>query len=266
MSWTQISGLAATVGNKLEPLTAQVSLRLNEEEVKTGQTGIDIDFEDLGLRILGFAAAAIPDVGWDQRWRMLEERATELLGSRHKLLSAARKTLERIQALVIRNNSAAWAELAGILRRDLSKPGWGLEAADVALEKDPLNVAALTVKIAANGDLGRFAAAHLEFDRVMRLDSTNHFAKAAISKVEILEGALQPALNHALNGFRSDPKAGTARLVGNIYKKLEMYKIANHWYWGAERIEGPESDEITKAHAEGLLALAKKTLDESAGK
>ena len=106
-----------------------------------------------------------------------------------------------MQALLAINTSAAWAEFASIMRNDLEKPRWALEAAQISLEKDPRNEAALTVRIAASGEVGKFAQAHEAYARVSSFNPKSNHASNAIAKEEMLEGKFDDAVKNAMRVF-----------------------------------------------------------------
>lgn len=258
MTWVQISELAE--GMKWPELKTEVSKKLDEDEIKLQRMRIPIDFEELGFRILRIAATTNPTGKWDERLAVLEVRASELLGGRSGLLPYVQKRSEQMQALIAINTSAAWAEFASILRNDLGKPRWALEAAAVALDKDSSNQAALTVKIAASGDIGEFEQAHQAYETVAGLNPMSNHASNAIAKVEMREGRFDEAVRHAMRAFFSSPNSATARLIGNIYRQGGMTDLAHKWYADAEFIEGPQDEKVTQAHIRGLLKLAEERL------
>lgn len=141
------------------------------------------------------------------------------------------------------------------------KPRWALEAADIALEKDSSNEAALTVLIAANGEIGEFALAHEAYSRVVKLNAKSWYASKAIAKVEMREGRFDDALGDAMRAFVSEPDSATARLIGNIYREAGITDSAHRWYAAAEYIEGPQDEKLTQAHIQGLLKLAAAALE-----
>jgi tetratricopeptide (TPR) repeat protein len=244
-------------------LKVEIPLKLREEETKLERMGIPIDFEALGFRVLRFAAITNPTGSWESRITQLERRAAELLGSRHRKLSYVLRCSEKMHALLAINTAPAWVELASLFRKELEKPDWALEAASVALSKDSRNVAAHTVEIAANGDLGRFGEAHASHVRALALDPKDNYVAAAVAKVEFLERRLDYAIKHALEAFTAKPNAPAARLIANIYREAGLRKEASKWYTEAEYIDGPEPEEITQAHVAGLLKLARETLGKS---
>jgi len=262
MSWDQISSLAASM--QWSDLKGEVSKKLDEEKIKLERMRIPIDFEALGFRMLRLAATVSPAGSWEQRIKALEQRAAELLDGRQALLSHLDKCSERMQALLAINTSSAWAEFASIMRQELDKPRWAIEAAQIALDKDSSNEAALTVLIAANGEIGEFRLAHEAYERVALLNPRSGYASRAIAKVEVREGHLDDAMNDAMRAFVSDPNSGTARLIGNIYREAGMNKKAYGWYASAEYIEGPEDETLTQAHVQGLVKLAEAALQRTA--
>jgi len=179
------------------------------------------------------------------------------LGDRHPVLNYVNQCSERMQALVAINTSPAWAELASIFRVELEQPDWALEAAEISLEKDSGNVAALTTKVSSHGDLGNFDAAEEAYQRAITLEPKSSYLAAAISKVRLRERKFDEALDHGMSAFKANPHPATARLVANIYKEAGLGRQAHRWYQEAEFIEGTEDEEITQAHILGLLELAK---------
>ena len=260
LTWVQISRLAD--GMDWPALKAEVSKKLDEEQIKLQRMRIPIDFEALGFRLLRLAATTNPEGNWQQRLAALEERAVELIEGRHGLLSHLQKCSEKMQALLAINTSAAWAEFASIMRNDLEKPRWALEAAQIALDKDPRNEAALTVRIAASGEVGEFAQAHEAYARVSSFNPKSNHASNAIAKVEMREGKFDDAVRNAMRAFFADPNSATARLIGNIYREAGMNEQAYKWYGDAEYIDGPHDEKVTQAHIQGLLKLARESLPE----
>lgn len=241
-------------------IKSEVSKKLDEEKIKLDRMRIPIDFEELGLRMLRLAATVNPEGSWEQRLAVLEQKAAELIEGRHGLLPHLLRCSERLQALLAINTSAAWAEFASIMRNDLEKPRWALEAADIALEKDSSNEAALTVLIAANGEIGEFALAHEAYSRVVKLNAKSWYASKAIAKVEMREGRFDDALGDAMRAFVSEPDSATARLIGNIYREAGITDSAHRWYADAENIEGPINESVTTAHVHGLILLAREAI------
>jgi tetratricopeptide (TPR) repeat protein len=258
LTWFQICQLAD--GMEWSRLKFEVSRKLDEDEIKLERMKIPIDFEDLGFRILQLAATSNPQGTWEQRLNTLEERAAELLEGRHMLLPHVQKCSERLQALLAINTSSAWAEFASVMRLELSRPRWALEAAAIALEKDPSNEAALTVSIAANGEIGEFALAHHAYAQSKRLNPKSNHASNAIAKVELREGKFDDAVKDAMRAFVAQPNAATARLIGNIYRGAGMNDTAYRWYADAENIDGPNKESVTTAHVHGLILLAKEAI------
>lgn len=263
MTWEQISQLAE--GMTWSDLKTEVSKKLDEQDIKLERMRIPIDFEELGFRILRLAATTSPGGTWAQRLVALELRAAELLEGRHGLLPHVQKCSEQMQALLAINTSSAWVEFASVMRHDLGRPRWALEAARVALEKDPSNEAALTVTIAAHGEVGEFDLAHAAYERVVRLNPKSPKASNAIAKVEMREGKFDDAIRDAMRAFFSSPNSATARLIGNIYQEGGMARIAHKWYADAEFMDGPQDEKVTQAHIRGLLKLAEEAMRSAAG-
>lgn len=258
LTWVQISRVAEDMN--WPELKVEVSKKLDEEEIKLQRMRIPIDFEELGFRLLRLAATTNPEGNWQQRIALLEERAAELIGDRHGLLPHVQKCSEQMQALLAINTSSAWAEFASIMRNDLERPRWALEAAQIALDKDPRNEAALTVRIAASGEVGEFAEAHEAYARVRSFNPKSNHASNAIAKVEMREGKFDDAVRNAMRAFFADPNSATARLIGNIYREAGMNEQAYRWYGDAEYIDGPHDEKVTQAHIQGLLKLARESL------
>jgi len=193
---------------------------------------------------------------------VLQQKSIAILSDRQKLLGAAEKNLDRIQALLAINTSAAWTELAAIIRRDMERPDWALEAVAIALKKDEQNTAASVVKIAALGDMGRFEEAHQIFSTLETGNDESEYAFSAISKIELMERRLRDALLGALESFKRSQEAPTAFLVAKIYKELGNSAAAGDWVERGAFLEGPVDEKLTKAHAEGLLLLAHQALAE----
>jgi len=258
LTWVQIEHQAKS--KDWASLSPELRLKLAEEGTKSQRMGIPIDFDGLGFRILRISAEIEPSGSWQSRIAALETHAAQLLGDRHPALKYVSRCAEQLQALIAINTSAAWAELASVFRVELEKPDWAVEAADVSLEKDPDNVAALTAKLAAHGDLGNFESAHRAFERAKKIEPSSSYLSAAIAKVQLREKKFDQALTDALSAFTARPHPATARLVANIYKEAGLEKRAQSWYQEAEYIEGSEEEKITQAHIEGLLELAKAAL------
>ncbi|MDC0991770.1 hypothetical protein OAR17_02170 [Pontimonas sp.] len=255
MTWMQLEALAKSKDWK--NLSPELRLRLAEEDTKSKRMKIPIDFEDLGFRILRISAEFNPTGSWEARLSDLESHAVRLLGDRHPALKYVQRCAERMQALMAINTSAAWAELASVLRIELEKPDWALEAAEISLQKDSENVAALTTKVASHGDMANFDLANQDYERARLLEPKNRYLAAAIAKVHLRERKFDDALDEAMAAFKSEPHAATARLVANIYKEAGLENIAHRWYTEAEYIEKSEDDQITQAHIAGLLELAR---------
>jgi tetratricopeptide (TPR) repeat protein len=258
LGWRELSKLAAE--KSWPDLERELAKRLNEEEFKLQRNGPQPNFLWLGWRVLIFAAYAIPAVSWEERIKLLREKSFAILCSRQRILEAATRNLDRLQALLATNNSAAWTELAAIMRRDMDNPDWALEAAEIALRKEKTNAAAKRVKIAALGELGEFDQAHKIFEQFDDDEAHNHYSLATISKIEMREGALRDALLDGLLGFRKNQSSPMARLVGNICSELGEVSSAHQWFERAEFLEGPIRETITTAHKEGLLKMADETL------
>ena len=255
LTWMQLEALAKSKDWK--NLSPELRLRLAEEDTKSKRMKLPIDFEDLGFRILRISSELNPTGSWEARLSELESHAMRLLGDRHPALGYVRRCAERMQALIAINTSAAWAELASVFRTELEKPDWALEAAEISLRKEPENVAALTTKVASHGDMANFDLANQDYERARLLEPKNRYLAAAIAKVHLRERKFGDALDEAMDAFKSEPRAATARLVANIYKEAGLENIAYRWYTEAEYIEGSEDDKITQAHIAGLLELAR---------
>lgn len=255
LTWVQIKNRAKA--QDWENLSAEMRLKLSEEETKSKRMGIPIDFLQLGFRILRIAAELRPSGSWETRLAQLENHAEKLLGDRHPVLNYVNQCSERMQALVAINTSPAWAELASIFRVELEQPEWALDAAEISLEKDSGNVAALTTKVSSHGDLGNFDAAEEAYQRAIMLEPKSSYLAAAISKVRLRERKFDEAIDHGMSAFKANPHPATARLVANIYKEAGFDRQAHRWYQEAEFIEGAEDEQITQAHILGLLELAK---------
>ena len=252
--WGEIEELAAEQDWKLvknEPL-----LKLDDAKLKQARLNIAIDFEELGFRVLRVLAASHPKGSMETRLKWLSYQATEILSYRHQVLPYAKKCSEKMQALLAANTSAGWAELASMLRRDLNKPAWALEAAAVALKKDPTNAAGFATKIAAHGDLGNFQSAHRAHWTAIKAHPKSTYIAAAIAKVELREGKLDASLEHALQSFQRKPRAACARQIGNIYRAAGLRARAKFWFAYASTIETSGNDRITRAHIDGLIELA----------
>lgn len=255
LAWVQIENRAKS--QDWENLSAEMPLKLAEEETKSKRMGIPIDFLELGFRILRIAAELKPSGSWESRLSQLETHARKLLGDRHPVLNYVNRCSEQMQALVAINTSAAWAELASIFRGELEQPDWALEAAEISLEKDSKNVAALTIKVASHGDLANFDAAEEAYQRALTIEPRSNYLAAAISKVRLRERKFDEALDQGMSAFTATPHPATARLVANIYKEAGLEHRARRWYEEADFIEGAENEKITQAHILGLLELAK---------
>lgn len=260
LGWHELSKLA---DEKSWPaLERELAKRLNEEEFKLRRNGPQPNFLWLGWRVLIFAAYAIPAVSWDERIKLLREKSFAILCSRQRILEATTRNLDRLQALLATNNSAAWTELAAILRRDMDHPDWALEAAEIALRKDKTNAAAKRVEMAALGELGKFHQARKIFEQFDDAEAQNEYSLATISKIDMREGALKDALMAGLLGFKKSRTSPMARLVGNIYSEMGKTSSAHQWFEKAEFLEGPIPETVTTAHKEGLLRLASETLSQ----
>lgn len=258
LTWSQIEWLAKAKDWK--GLSPEIRLKLDEDARRSQQTGIPIDFTDLGFRILRISSGLDPTGSWESRLEALQALAARLLGDRHPALDYVNQCSEQMQALIAINTSPAWAELGSVFRKELERPDWALEAADIALEKNSNNIAALTVKVAAHGELGNFTLAHEDYERASSLSPTKGYLDAAISKVQLREGRFDDALQDGMSAFAAKPHSATARLVGKIYKEAGLDAKARHWFERADYIEGPEKEEITQAHIAGLLELAHSVL------
>lgn len=259
LDWQQLAELAQA--KQWERLQSELNKRLDEEELKLNRNGIGVNFSWLGWKILFFAAALTPQLRWTERLNDLEKRAHLILGRRHMLLDSVNQQLEKIQALLAINTSAAWTELAALMRRDLGRLDWALDAANVALEKDKKNEAAMTVKIAIYGDLGEYAASRDQYDQMSKVSPDNSYANAAMAKIEEKEGSFRDALEHARNAFKKKQSPPLARLIANIYLDLDRRDQAHKWLERAEMLEGPIPEELTDAHARGLVTLAREKAD-----
>ena len=255
LDWHQLAELARA--KQWEALQSELNKRLDEEEFKLHRNGVGVNFSWLGWKILFFAAALTPHLTWAERLDDLERRAQLILGRRHMLLDSVNQQLEKLQALLAINTSAAWTELAAMMRRDLCRLDWALDAANVALEKDKTNVAAMTVKIAVLGELGEYVASRNEYEKLSKNSPDDSYANAAMAKIEEKEGSFRDALDHARNAFKKKQSPPLARLIANIYFDLERRDEAQKWLERAEMLEGPISEELTDAHARGLLSVAK---------
>lgn len=258
LTWVQLEERAKS--KEWTDLGQELKLKLSEEETKSQRMGIPIDFQELGFKILRISAEIDPSGPIESRVSQLEAHAARLLGERHPALSYVMRCSEQLQALIAINTSPAWAELASVFRVDLERPEWALEAADISLQKDSKNVAALTAKVASHGDLGDFELAHKSYKLAKSLDPKSAYLSAAIAKVRFRERKFDEAMNDAMAAFCAKPHAATARLVANIYKGAGIEKRARSWYQEAESIEGSDDDKVTQAHIEGLLLLAKAAM------
>lgn len=252
--WEEIEELAAEREWKL--LKNELSLKLNDAKLKQARLNIAIDFEELGFRVLRVLAASNPRGSMATRLNGLYYQAAELLSYRHQILPHARKCADKMQALLVSNTSAAWAELASILRRELNKPAWALEAAAIALRKEPTNAAGFATKIAAHGDLGDFQSAHRTHRSAIRDHPNSSFIAAAIARVELREGKLNASLEHALQSFQRQPRAACARQIGNVYQAAGLQARAKFWFEHASSIETLGNTAISRAHVDGLVKLA----------
>lgn len=252
--WGAIEAIAAQHDWKL--LKCELVLKLNDAKLNQARVRITVDFEELGFRVLRVLAASNPKGTLETRLKWLSYQAAELLSYRHQILPHARKCGEKMQALLASNTSAAWVELASMLRRELNKPAWALEAAAVALKKEPTNVAAFAVKIAAHGDLGNFSSAHRAHRSAIKAHPNSSYLSAAIAKVELREGQLDASLEHALQSFKNQPRAASARQIGNIYRAVGLEGRAKTWFAHASNIETSADMAITRSQIEGLLRLA----------
>lgn len=258
LTWVQLEKRAKS--KAWDGLGKELRLKLSEEETKSQRMGIPIDFQELGFKILRISAELDPSGSLESRVSQLETHAARLLGERHPALKYVIRCSEQLQALIAINTSSAWAELASVFRIDLERADWALDAAEISLQKDSRNVAALTTKVAAHGDLGEFDLAHRTYKLAKSLDSTSAYLSAAIAKVRFRERKFDDAMNDAMAAFCAKPHPATARLVANIYRGAGIEKRARSWYQEAEYIEGSEDDKVTQAHIEGLLLLARAAM------
>lgn len=257
--WEAIEAAAAR--HEWKVLKRELVLKLNDTKLNQAGLGTTFDFEELGFRVLRVLAASNPKGSLETRITGLYYQAAELLRYRHNILPYARRCGEKMQALLASNTSAAWVELASMLRRELNKPAWALEAAAIALKKEPTNAAGFAVKIAAHGDLGNFSSAHHAHLSAIQAHPNNSFLAAAIAKVELREGKLDASLEHALKSFKRQPRTASARQIGNIYRAAGLEGRAKFWFAQASKIETLGSAALTRAHIEGLVKLA--SLNES---
>jgi hypothetical protein len=255
VSWEEIEAVAAQQDWAL--LSQELSLKLNDAKLKLERMQIPIDFIELGFRILRVLAVKNPKGSMAARFAQLSADASQLLTERHQMLPHVMKCSERMQALLAKNTSAAWAELASILRKELNKPAWALEAATVALKKDSHNLAGFATKIAAHGDLGDFRAAHRAHNLAVSRNPNNRYVAAAIAKVELRERRFEASLSHALISFMTEPRAASARQIGNIYREAGLSAQARYWFGEAGRIETRKDAHATRAHLDGLVKLAR---------
>lgn len=252
--WGAIEAIAAQ--RDWKPLKRELVLKLTDTKSNQARMGSTFDFEELGFRVLRVLAASNPKGTLETRLAWLSCQAAELLSYRHQILPHAKKCGEKMQALLASNTSAAWVELASIMRRELNKPAWALEAAAVALKKEPTNVAAFAVKIAAHGDLGNFSSAHSAHRSAIKTHPNCSYLSAAIAKIELREGQIDASLEHALQSFKKQPRAASARQIGNIYRAAGLEGRAAIWFAHASNIETSADMTITRSHIEGLLRLA----------
>lgn len=252
--WDAIEAIAAEHDWKL--LKHELVLKLNDANLKQARSGILIDFEQLGFRVLRVLAASNPSGSMEKRISMLYYQAAEVLNYRHQVLPHAKKCGEKMQALLAANTSAAWAELASSLRKELGKPAWALEASAIALKKEPTNAAGFATKIAALGDLGNYQSAHRAYLAAIKAHPNSSYIAAAIAKVELREGKLDASLEHALQSFQRQPRAACARQIGNVFLAVGLQARARFWFAQASSIATSGNSAITRAHVDGLVKLA----------
>lgn len=157
-----------------------------------------------------------------------------------------------VQALIV---SGEWVQIASIFRLDFGRPDWGVAAADIALKKQPDNIAALTTKMAAKADLGLYSSAELLFTKARKISPDSVHLHAAWARIQRERGRYPDALESAMKAAAKSPSPETMRLVGTVFEAWGEMGAAVSYYKAAERIPPKVSSRETYALIEGYKKL-----------
>lgn len=157
-----------------------------------------------------------------------------------------------VQALIV---SGEWVQIASIFRLDFGRPDWGVAAADIALKKDPDNVAALTTKMASKADLGLYFSAEKIFAKAEKISPESVYLHAAWARIQRDRARYSDALESAMKAAAREPSPGTMRLVGSVFEAWGEKGAAVAYYKAAERVPPKVSSRETYALIEGYKKL-----------
>lgn len=198
--------------------------------------------------------------------KTIDERVSamhSLIGQLHDSYDWLRKIdvltpVTDVQALIV---SGGWVQIASIFRREFGRPDWGVVAADFALEKDPLNVPALTTKMAAKADLKLYSDAEEIFITARKINPKSTHLHAAWARIQKERSRFYEALKSALKVAAQAPSAESLRLVGTVYEEWGEIRSAVTYYKAAERIPPKVSNRETFALMEGYRKILSRALE-----
>lgn len=214
--------------------------------------------------------ARVQGVPLDEMHDHLREIAESLKANPSEVGSVARAVTELGDELgklatMLADDSPASMVSAGSRLRKLDRPDLAIDAASIAVERDPTNFAAITVRGAAQADLGDMRSALTEATRAERMRPSSYTANL-LARVHTQQEDLSAARDWAMKANSRDPEgmAGAGSLmkiaaINGDRKEAEFWSSKVPWstdsssseHWlklvaAKELVRGPRREEAAE--------------------
>lgn len=166
---------------------------------------------------------------WADRLDLTEFRFSQLMESNPKKLTQGLDWIGEWRSAVEENTAGAWAHTASLCRRSLRRPDWALHACDESLRINPRNTAAMSARIAANGEMGNLEGAERDYLRIETVRPGHTYAQYAIASARLNNGKEKEAAQPASAAYRAHPTKLGALLLAKIAKANNDRNEFSRW-------------------------------------
>ena len=168
--------------------------------------------------LLSLVCSTIGCQDWDDRLDLTEFRFSKLTESNTNKLAQGVNQIGELRLAVEENTAGSWAHIASLCRRSLRRPDWALHACDESLKINPRNAAAISARIAANGEIGNLEGAERDYLRIESIKPGHTYAQYAIASARLNNGKEKEAAQPATAAYRACPTKPGALLLAKIAK------------------------------------------------
>ena len=179
--------------------------------------------------LLPLVCSTIGCQDWDDRLDLTEFRFSKLTELNTKRLAQGVNQIGELRLAVRENTAGSWAHTASLCRRSLRRPDWALHACDESLNINPRNAAAISARIAANGEMGNLEGAERDYLRIQTIKPGHTYAQYAIASARLNNGKEKEAAQPATAAYRAWPTKPGALLLAKIAKANNDLNEVSRW-------------------------------------